>query len=204
MPEYSYDKVYFEKLINRSPFQIWMRSFFFLPLRRYLKGDVLDLGCGIGEIANYVETQDQYFGVDINPYCVEYLQGKGLWAKIGSVYQIPLDTSSMDVIILSHVLEHLEEPDSAFAEISRVLKPSGTLIVIVPMHHGYTTDNTHRIFYQPKLLAETAKKHNYEVKSISIFPIPWEFLGELFYFFEYRMIAQKQTHQESREGLYGK
>jgi len=175
-----------------------------LPLRRYLKGDVLDLGCGIGEIANYVETQDQYFGVDINPYCVEYLQGKGLWAKIGSVYQIPLDTSSMDVIILSHVLEHLEKPDSAFAEISRVLKPSGTLIVIVPMHHGYTTDNTHRIFYRPKLLAETAKKHNYEVKSISIFPIPWEFMGELFYFFEYRMIAQQQTHQESRAGLYGK
>ncbi len=198
MPEYSYDKVYFEKLIHRSRFQLWMRSFFFSPLRQYLKGNVLDLGCGIGEIANYVESQEHYFGLDINPYCVEYLQRKGLWSKIGSVYQIPLDASSMDVIILSHVLEHLEEPDTALAEISRVLKPSGTFIV--PMHHGYTTDETHRIFYQPKQLAELAQKHNYHVKSISIFPIPWEFLGELFYFFEYRMIAQKQTHDAFREG----
>ena len=200
MPEYSYDKAYFEKLIHRTRFQLWMRSFFFAPLRQYLKGNVLDLGCGIGEIANYVESREHYFGLDINPYCVEYLQRKGLWAKIGSVYQIPLDTASMDVIILSHVLEHLEEPDTALAEISRVLKPSGTFIVIVPMHHGYTTDSTHRIFYQPKQLAELAQRHHYEVKNISIFPIPWEFLGELFYFFEYRMIAQKQTHDEFREG----
>lgn len=200
MPEYSYDKVYFEKLIHRTRFQLWMRSFFFSPLRGYLKGNVLDIGCGIGEVANYVESQEKYFGLDINPYCVEYLQRKGLWAKIGSVYQIPLDTSSMDVIIMSHVLEHLEDPDNALAEISRVLKPSGTFIAIVPMHHGYTTDSTHRIFYQPRQLAELAQKHDYEVKRISMFPIPWEFLGELFYFFEYRMIAQKQTHHKSREG----
>jgi ubiquinone/menaquinone biosynthesis C-methylase UbiE len=199
MPESSYDKVYFEKLIHRSRFQLWMRSFFFSPLRPYLKGNVLDVGCGIGEIANYVEAQENYFGLDINPYCVEYLQDKGLWAKAGSVYQIPLDTASMDVIILSHVLEHLEEPDRALTEISRVLKPSGTFIVIVPMHHGYTTDETHRIFYRPRQLADLAQKHKYDVKSISIFPIPWEFLGELFYFFEYRMIAQKHILDESRE-----
>jgi hypothetical protein len=67
------------------------------------------------------------------------------------------------------------------------------------MHHGYTTDETHRIFYQPRQLAALAQKHKYDVKSISIFPIPWEFLGELFYFFEYRMIAQKQILDEHRE-----
>ena len=191
MPESSYDKVYFQRLINRNAFQMWIRSFFFLPLRQYLKGDVLDLGCGIGEISNYVETQKRYFGVDINPYCVEYLQNKGLWAKLGSVYQIPSDTASVDVVVLSHVLEHLESPDKAISEISRVLRSSGTLIVIVPMRRGYRGDSTHRIFYQPKQLDEIAHKHHFDVRSISFFPIPWEFLGELFYFFEYRMIAQK-------------
>ena len=101
----------------------------------------------------------------------------------------------MDVVILSHVLEHLDTPDKAMEEISRVLKPSGILIVIVPMRHGYTTDSTHRIFYQPKQLSEIAQKHQYQVKNISIFPIPWEILGELFYFFEYRMIAQKNPER---------
>jgi ubiquinone/menaquinone biosynthesis C-methylase UbiE len=193
MSESSYDKIYFERLINRSAFQMWVRSFFFSPLREYLKGDVLDLGCGIGEIADYVETKKRYFGVDINPFCVNYLQEKGLSARLGSVYQIPLDANSMDVVILSHVLEHLDAPDKAMDEISRVLKPLGILIVIVPMHYGYTTDSTHRIFYRPGQLGEIAQKHSYDVKRISIFPIPWEFLGEFFYFFEYRMIAQKNA-----------
>ncbi|MCX6082851.1 MAG: class I SAM-dependent methyltransferase [Chloroflexi bacterium] len=193
MPESSYEKVYFERMKNRSGFQMWARSFFFPPLRSYLLGDVLDLGCGIGEIASYIESPNRYFGVDINPYCVEYLQGKGLWAKAGSVYEIPLEADSVDVVILSHVLEHLDAPDKALDEISRVLRSSGTLIVIVPMHHGYTTDRTHRIFYRPKQLSEIAQKHDYDVKSISIFPIPWEVLGEFFYFFEYRMIAQKNS-----------
>lgn len=84
MTDNSYGKVYFERLLNRTAFQMWTRKFFFSALRPYLKGDVLDLGCGIGEVAHYVEVQDRYFGVDINPYCVEYLQSKRLWAKLGS------------------------------------------------------------------------------------------------------------------------
>lgn len=193
MTDNSYDKVYFGRLLNRTAFQMWTRSFFFSALRTYLKGDVLDLGCGIGEVANYVEAQDRYFGVDINPYCVEYLQSKRLWAKLGSAYEIPLDSESVDVVIMSHVLEHLDDPARAMNEISRVLRPSGTLIVIVPMRYGYTTDSTHRIFYDPGRLRKIAKEHHYDVQSILVFPIPWEFLGNYFYFFEYRLIARKKT-----------
>jgi len=193
VPEHSYDIAYFQRLINRNPFQLWVRSFFFLSLRQYLKGDVLDLGCGIGELSKYVEARERYLGVDINPYCVEYLQNKGLWARLGSVYQIPLDTASVDVVVLSHVLEHLETPDKALVEISRVLRPFGTLLVIVPMRRGYMGDSTHRVFYRPKQLGELADKHHFDIKGISIFPIPWEILGEFFYFFEYRMIAQKKS-----------
>lgn len=193
MSEYSYDKAYFERLINRNAIQMWMRKFFFSALRPYLRGDVLDLGCGIGEVANYIEAQDRYFGVDINPYCIENLQSKKLWAKLGSAYKIPLDSESVDVVLMSHVLEHLDDPARAMNEISRVLRPSGTLIVIVPMHYGYMTDTTHRIFYDPERLRKIAKEHNYEVQSVLHFPIPWEFLGNYFYFFEYRLIARKKT-----------
>lgn len=72
-------------------------------------------------------------------------------------------------------------PARAMNEISRVLRPSGTLIVIVPMRYGYTTDSTHRIFYGPGRLRKIAKEHHYDVQSIFIFPIPWEFLGNYFF-----------------------
>lgn len=94
---------------------------------------------------------------------------------------------------MSHVLEHLDDPARALNEISRVLRPSGTLIVIVPMRYGYTTDSTHRFFYDAGRLRKIAKEHHYDVQSILVFPIPWEFLGSFFYFFEYRLIARKKT-----------
>lgn len=188
-----YQKNYFERLIKRPPFKIWMRKLFFYALKPHLKGDILDLGCGIGDVANFVSDRTRYFGVDINPYCIEYLQNKGLWAKLGSAYQIPLESKSIDVVIMSHVLEHLDDPTTAMNEISRVMRPLGTLILIVPMRYGYSTDSTHKIFYGKNQLGEIMMEHNYDVQSINIFPIPLEFLGNFFYFFEYRLIAHAKA-----------
>jgi ubiquinone/menaquinone biosynthesis C-methylase UbiE len=192
-PDHSYDKAYFELLKGRSSFQFWARSLFFVSLHSYLKGDILDLGCGIGEVTNHVEDQNKYFGVDINPFCVNFLREKGFCAKVGSAYEIPMDASSVDVVFMSHVLEHLDDPTRALSEISRVLRPSGLLIVIVPMVKGFHSDPTHRIFYNRDLLRKLAKKNHYEVRSTSLFPFPLEVLGNFFYFFEYRMIAQKEN-----------
>ncbi len=43
---------------------------------------------------------------------------------VGDIYSLPLDTSSVDGIICSDVLEHLFDLPSAFNEIARVLKPA--------------------------------------------------------------------------------
>lgn len=190
--DHSYNKTYFEMLKRRSSFQLWARSFFFVSLHSYLKGDVLDLGCGIGEVTNHVEAQNKYFGVDINPLCVNFLREKGFWAEVGSAYEIPMNAASVDVVLMSHVLEHLDDPTRALSEISRVLRSSGLLIVIVPMIKGFHNDPTHRIFYNRDLLRKFAEKNHYEVRSISLFPLPFEVMGNFFYFFEYRMIAQKE------------
>lgn len=192
-PNHSYNKSYFEMLNGRSSFQLWARSYFFKSLHSYLKGDVLDLGCGIGEVTNHVEDQNKYFGVDINPLCVNLMRGKGFRAEVGSAYEIPAFAASADVVLMSHVLEHLDDPTRALREVSRVLRPSGLLIIIVPMIKGFHSDPTHRIFYNRDLLRKLAKKNHYEVLSTSLFPLPFEILGNFLYFFEYRLIAQKDN-----------
>lgn len=49
-----------------------------------------------------------------------------------SVYELQHADNSFDVVFLLEVLEHLDYPDKALAEIARVLKPDGYLILGVP------------------------------------------------------------------------
>lgn len=47
--------------------------------------------------------------------------------KYGSFYNVPLPPASVDAVIASDVLEHLDDLDKALAEVFRILKPGGVL-----------------------------------------------------------------------------
>ncbi len=44
----------------------------------------------------------------------------------------PIPSSSLDFVIANHLIEHVEDPISALAEMSRVLRPGGVLYMAVP------------------------------------------------------------------------
>ena len=50
--------------------------------------------------------------------------------------QLPIETNSIDRIIIFHALEFLDYPDEVFAELWRVLKSTGKIMVIVPNRMG--------------------------------------------------------------------
>jgi SAM-dependent methyltransferase len=49
-----------------------------------------------------------------------------------SVYDLPFADASYDLVTANMVLEHLEEPERAFTEIARVLKPGGAFLFVTP------------------------------------------------------------------------
>jgi len=49
---------------------------------------------------------------------------------------LPLRTASVDLVLSSHVLEHVPDDAAAIAELARVLRPGGTAIVLVPWDPG--------------------------------------------------------------------
>ena len=53
---------------------------------------------------------------------------------------LPLADASFDVIVASHVLEHIVDDRDALAEIYRVLRPGGTAILVVPITTEETID----------------------------------------------------------------
>lgn len=93
---------------------------------------VLDVGCGRGELlADLVSTGAKAQGVDLQEECVA-LSRQYADACLGNIYELPtlFGTSSFDVVIASHVLEHLESPRQGVEMLKQVTRK--WLILAVP------------------------------------------------------------------------
>ena len=54
-------------------------------------------------------------------------------------YFLPLDPSSVDVVISTHLLEFVDKPQSSIEEIWRILKPNGLFLTVIPRRSGIWT-----------------------------------------------------------------
>lgn len=109
-------------------------------VRRHLPagGVVLDIGCGSILVADRIEDLDaHYIGVDFGGphigYAAKKLAAKSvrLRASLGRAdgEALPFRDASVDVVVLSEVIEHLMRPERSVWEISRVLRPGGVLVM---------------------------------------------------------------------------
>jgi 2-polyprenyl-3-methyl-5-hydroxy-6-metoxy-1,4-benzoquinol methylase len=95
---------------------------------------VLDAGCGEGETLARLEDVlgERVAAIDILDECVAYTKQRlpHVDASMASVYALPFDDSSFDLVVCLEVMEHLDRPAEALRELSRVSR--GDLVVSVP------------------------------------------------------------------------
>lgn len=95
--------------------------------------NVLDLGCGYNaDFLKKIQNKNcEYVGVDIsvnkelslkNVNLIEYNLNK----------ELPFNNNSFDFVVSLANLEHLINPEAVLADIYRVLKPNGTLLLTTP------------------------------------------------------------------------
>ena len=106
---------------------------------------VLDMGCRDGILTRHFIEHNEVTGLDIDKQaleaCRENLKIETKWADCS--LQIPIPTSSFDVVVAGEVIEHLPYPEITIAEISRILKPEGLFIGSVP--NSYHLKNRLRV-----------------------------------------------------------
>lgn len=91
---------------------------------------VLEIGCGAGGIVSaFSNSGYPSTGIDFENEYLDFGRGKGLDLRGTSISEWD---EKVDVVVLSHVLEHLTDPSGFLRAISRLLEDDGILVVEIP------------------------------------------------------------------------
>lgn len=96
-------------------------------------GRLLEVGCASGGLLEYLQSLGwQTEGVEIDPVAVEQARLKKLQVRLGQLEDQGYPHNHFDVIVMSHVIEHIHDPLELLRECRRILKPNGRLVIITP------------------------------------------------------------------------
>jgi SAM-dependent methyltransferase len=117
-------------------------------------GTLLDLGCGMGGLANYVARRlglEDLIGVDLDAERLKAAAARGLRPLLLDLNQdpLPMGDGSVQVVTCFGVLAYLALYDNVLSEAARVLAPDGWLLVSMPNLGSYTNRLSLALGYQP-------------------------------------------------------
>lgn len=148
--------------------------------------NILDVGCGEGILLEKLLGQfpgRNIRGLDVMPENIKICQTQQLPVFWGSVYDLPVPAGSIDLCIVSEVIEHLENADSALENIKRVLKKGGEVIIVFPNDRVFKITRLlflrlkeafaclgHLKQFTPLLVRQLLRKHGLVVQKIKNTP----------------------------------
>lgn len=98
---------------------------------------VLEIGCGNGIVTRVIAKEYDITGLELSSIGVEETTKLGITCLQGSIAELPFPDKSFDLVLVSEVLEHLDEEIflSGLAEVARVA--SKHILVTVPNNERY-------------------------------------------------------------------
>lgn len=121
------------------------------------KFTIVDVGCGDGKVLTFLEKKVCSFciGIDINSDLMKkvHIANRKLQMILASAEKLSLRNDSVDLLILTHVLEHVKNDQEALSEVVRVLKDKGLfwfcspkpLWAVSPIHIPFLLINGRRV-----------------------------------------------------------
>jgi SAM-dependent methyltransferase len=90
----------------------------------------LDVGCGMGELAERVQKElgAEVVAVDISPRMVELTRARGIDVRLADVQSLPFGEGEFDCVAANWVLYHVPDVDRGLSELERVVRRGGRLV----------------------------------------------------------------------------
>ncbi len=147
---------------------------------------VLDLGCGYGAVAFSIATHadSQVLGIDFDQIQIAFARERFPHPKIryvvGNVFTDIPEAESFDVVVLSSVLEHLEDREKFLMHLSERFHPEKFLIRVPTFERHFFaalkrelglypyTDATHVLEYSPQVFMDEMKKAGLDIRHFEI------------------------------------
>jgi ubiquinone/menaquinone biosynthesis C-methylase UbiE len=108
----------------------------------YVARSFVEIGCGAGRITNQLSLAfERGHAIDVSEdmirYAAAHVRTQNIQWQVTKGLSIPLADSSVDAAFSCHVFQHLPSCEAGyeyFREIMRVLTPSGSLMIHLPIH----------------------------------------------------------------------
>jgi len=93
---------------------------------------LLDVGCGTGAaLATYQRLGWQVAGIERSPDATALARARGLRVHLGEVFDAPFGPE-FDIVLLSHVIEHVRDPVAVLARAATFVAPGGKIVILTP------------------------------------------------------------------------
>lgn len=134
--------------------------------------EVLEIGCGYGKLLKWLKDYKNcdVYGVDISDVAINEAKEKfGIEGEICNAEDLVLKVDKkFDVVIASHLLEHLDNDEEFISRCSKLLKPKGVMVVAVPDNCSYPDETGEHVRkYNAQSLTALLVKYFYELENHS-------------------------------------
>ncbi len=165
--------------------------------RPYLSGRVLEVGCGVGSFTRRIVDSGaplQLLSIDISPEAVDHCRSRldhpNLEIECIDVRRV---RGEFDAIICMNVLEHIEDDKGTLEHLLDLVRPGGTLFLLVPAHRSlfsrFDVENGHFRRYDKRGMLALDSSLSLS-RQFSLKQFYFNSIGALGYWFVYKVLCK--------------
>lgn len=174
---------------------LWYNRWTMNKFSQYLSGDILEVGCGIGNFTKDLSTYGNVWAIDIDSVGLSLTKkhkSKNIQVGFGDIEKGKyfFGKRKFQTLVCLNVLEHIKHDDQAIKNMYSLLSPGGHLILLVPIHPELYGSIDKAIFhfrrYVPTAIVSTLEKAKFKIISSR----KLNFIGALGWWFSGRILGR--------------